>query len=62
MSNRNEDPKKKELLQQRQKKDDFTIQNIRKAISPSSRFLDGYFNSRIHQKNFVPNGQFTIKQ
>jgi hypothetical protein len=60
--NNPEENKKKELFNLRQKKDEVCIQNIRKAISPSSRFLDGYFNARIHQKFFVPNGQFTIKQ
>jgi RAB protein geranylgeranyltransferase component A len=62
MSDITEDPKQKELRQLRKGKDDLTLQQIRKQISPSSRFLDNYFNAKIHPKFFMPNGQFTIKQ
>lgn len=42
--------------------DETKRQNIRKHKSPSSRFLDNYYNSDIHKKNFIPGGLFKIKR
>jgi hypothetical protein len=53
---------RKNLISTRHNNDENKRQNIRKQISPSSRFLDNYFNTNIHQKNFLPNGLFQIKK
>ncbi len=53
---------RRQLISSRHNNDENKRQHIRKQISPSSRFLDNYYNSNIHQKNFLPNGQFQIKK
>lgn len=42
----------KELVKLRHVKDQTTIQQVRKKMSASSRFLDGYYNSNMHNKPF----------
>lgn len=53
---------KKELISVRHNKNEFQRQNIRKSVSPSSRFLDNYFNSGMHQNAWKPNGKVIEKK
>jgi len=53
---------KQDLIKIRQNKNEKTRQVIRKSISPSSRFLDNYFNSNMHCNAWKPNGQITFKK
>ncbi len=57
-----EESKRKELINIRHNRDEYKRQNFRKLISPSSRFLDNYYNTNIHKKIFIPNGELKIKQ
>ena len=58
-----EDPTfKQEIIKLRQNKNEKIRQVIRKSISPSSRFLDNYFNTNMHGNAWKPNGQISIKK
>jgi hypothetical protein len=37
-------------------------QKFRKTLSPSSRFLDNYYNSDIYGKSWWPNGLYILKK
>lgn len=37
-------------------------QTFRKNRTLSSRFMDNYFNPKIHERVFLPNGLFIIKK
>lgn len=53
---------RKDLIKIRHNNNEKTRQVIRKSISPSSRFLDNYFNSNMHGNAWKPNGQVIMKK
>jgi hypothetical protein len=57
-----QDPVQKELIGLRQNKNEVDRQKLRKKVSNSSRFLDNYYNPKIHPKFWQSNGQFIEKR
>jgi hypothetical protein len=53
---------RRQLASSRVNNDEIKRQAVRKQISPSSRFLDNYYNPNFHKKIFVPNGVYQIKK
>ena len=51
----------KELIKLRKGNKEEKIQQIRKNMEKSSRLLDNYYNPKIHNKNWQPNGTFKAK-
>lgn len=43
-------------------KDEVERQTVRKKMMKSSRFLDNYYNPRIHQNHWKSNGVYIIKK
>lgn len=53
---------RKELISIRHSKNENKRQVIRKTLSPSSRFLDNYYNPTAHNKFWKPNGIVMTKK
>ena len=51
----------KELLKMRKGNKEAKVQQIRKNMEHSSRLLDNYYNPKIHNKNWQPNGTYKTK-
>ena len=51
----------KELLKMRKGNKEAKVQQIRKNMEPSSRLLANYYNPKIHNKNWQPNGTYKAK-
>lgn len=60
--NNNREELKKELIEIRHNKNEVKRQDIRKTLSPSSRFLDNYYNSGMHGNVWRPNGKIITKK
>jgi hypothetical protein len=58
----NKEELKKELIEIRHNKNEVKRQTIRKTLSPSSRFLDNYYNSGMHGNVWRPNGKIITKK
>lgn len=60
---KSEEEIKKELIRIRHsKKNEPERQFVRKNISPSSRFLDNYFNPSLYSNAWMPNGKVIEKK
>ncbi len=62
MKHLQDDKTRSELIKIRHGNNEKSRQLIRKNISPSSRFLDNYYNSKMHIKSWRPNGQIIEKK
>ena len=64
MKPKNFEETKKQLISLRHNKNETNMQNFRKLLSPSSRFLDNYFNPNagMHTKSWKPIGKVIEKK